>query len=91
MDNNTIEDVTSNKYSQEEIATRTKQITRLVISCFWFVIINIFLYILDYSTDKTIDWAYWVTFGWGIGVLSQFLSIVITPYIESKVSESMKK
>jgi hypothetical protein len=41
----------------QNIRRRAKNITGFLFNLFWYVIINIFLYWLDYSTDKQIDWA----------------------------------
>ena len=42
-----------------------------------FVIINLFLWLLDYFTGDGINWAYWVTIFWGIGLLFHVASYFI--------------
>lgn len=37
-----------------------------------FVIINAFLWGLDIVTGDGVQWAYWVTLAWGIGLLFHF-------------------
>jgi 2TM domain len=55
-----------------------------------YLIICTFLTFLDYF-DKTeaglysIDWAYWVWLGWGIGVVFGFLKAFVYPEIEDKM------
>ena len=34
-----------------------------------YIIVNAFLFFIDYRTDRVIDWAYWPLIGWGIGLL----------------------
>jgi hypothetical protein len=49
-----------------------KRVARLrdfYITVFIFVVVNIFSYATDYFTNGEITWAYWVTFGFGIGLL----------------------
>jgi hypothetical protein len=40
-----------------------------------FVCVNILVYIIDLTDNGNIDWAYWVTLGWGIGVVAHFFSV----------------
>jgi hypothetical protein len=49
---------------------QAKKIADFFIHLFWFIVINIFLYFLDYRDNGVINWAYWATFGWGIGIIS---------------------
>jgi hypothetical protein len=72
-----------------EAKIRAKELVSLYLNIFWFVVINIFLYILDYSIDFRIDWAYWVTFGWGIGVISHAFKAYISPNIQDKIAKDL--
>ena len=42
-----------------------------------YIILNAFLFFLDYRQDKTIDWAYWPLIGWGIGLLFHGLNTFV--------------
>ena len=50
---------------------------------------NVFVYILDYWEDMRINWAYWTTFGWGIGLVSHafriFCSTGLTNFVYKKL------
>jgi hypothetical protein len=40
-----------------------------------YVVVNAFLFFIDYREDRTIDWAYWPLIGWGIGLLFHALNV----------------
>lgn len=42
-----------------------------------FLVVNIFLWALDYVTTGGIQWAYWVTIGWGVGLAFHIASYLI--------------
>jgi hypothetical protein len=77
--------------TEQEAKRHARKLLGLYISLFWFVIINIFLYILDYSQNSRIDWAYWVTFGWGIGIASQVFNVYFSSGFEKKMIEKLMK
>jgi hypothetical protein len=70
---------------------KAKKITTFIISIFWYLIINLFLYFIDFQENGRIDWAYWVTFGWGIGIAAQLFTLVLQPLIEDKVYSQIDK
>jgi hypothetical protein len=70
---------------------KAKKITTFIISIFWYVIINLFLYFIDFQENGRIDWAYWVTFGWGIGIVAQLFTLILQPMIEQKVYDIVDK
>ena len=73
----------------EQARKQAKRIFGLYITLFWFVIVNILVYILDYRDNNRIDWAYWVTFGWGIGLASQAFSIYFGIGFVEKITEDI--
>jgi VanZ family protein len=42
-----------------------------------YIILNAFLFFLDYRDDKMIGWAYWPLFGWGIGLVMHGLNAFV--------------
>jgi 2TM domain len=70
---------------------KAKKITTFIISIFWYLIINLFLYFIDFQENGRIDWAYWVTFGWGIGIVAQLFTLILQPMIEEKVYDIVDK
>jgi len=42
-----------------------------------YVVVNAFLWVIDLVTVDGLQWAYWVTIAWGIGVLFHVASYVI--------------
>jgi two-component system, LytTR family, sensor kinase len=77
--------------TQDPLRIRAKKITGFIIHLFWFIVINIFLYFLDFRENGKIDWAYWTTFGWGIGILSHAIGVFGRINLEEKVYNQLKK
>jgi hypothetical protein len=42
-----------------------------------YVVINVGLYVIDFAQGDGLQWAYWVTIGWGIGILVHLVSLII--------------
>lgn len=42
-----------------------------------FLVVNIFLWALDYVTGNGIQWAYWVTIAWGVGLAFHVIAYLI--------------
>lgn len=40
-----------------------------------YICVNVVVYIVDIITGGGIEFAYWVTLGWGIGVVAHFFSV----------------
>ena len=76
---------------QDPVRIKAKKVTGFLIHLFWFVFVNIILYIFDYSGDMNINWAYWTTFGWGIGIISHGLGVFAQFGIEDKVYQYLNK
>lgn len=77
--------------NQDQARKQAKKLVGFYANLFWYIVINIFLYILDYSNNGRIDWAYWVTFGWGIGILSHLFGVFFTSNLEDKIAENLMK
>jgi hypothetical protein len=75
--------------NETDAKKRAKVLVEFMIHLFWFTVVNIFLYILDFSRDGRISWAYWVTFGWGIGIVSHAFRIFIGSGIEDKLVQKL--
>lgn len=60
-----------------------------------FIILNAFLFFLDYRDDKVINWAYWPLIGWGIGLLFHGLNTFVygegSPLKERMIKKEMEK
>lgn len=56
---------------------RAKDLADLMWHIGVFVIINVFLWLLDLLGPGGIDWAYWVTGGWGIGLAFHVLTFFV--------------
>ena len=54
---------------EERALKRAKEYVGLLWHIAAFVIVNLFLWGLDWVTGGGIEWAYWPTLGWGIGLL----------------------
>ncbi len=53
---------------EDRARTRVKDFTDVMWHVAAFVIINAFLWGLDIAGGNGVEWAYWPTIGWGIGV-----------------------
>lgn len=46
---------------------------------FFFVLINIGLFLLNYFASPGLWWFYWPLLGWGLGLLAHFISVFVLP------------
>ncbi len=53
---------------EQRARARAKYLTDLMWHAGTFVIINVFLWMLDIMGPGGVDWAYWVTASWGLGL-----------------------
>lgn len=53
---------------EERAAKRAKSFTDLMWHVAAYVIVNAFLWILDFSQGGGLNWAYWTTIPWGVGL-----------------------
>ena len=56
---------------------RARQLRHFYISLATYIVINVFLFIVDAVTSPGDWWFFWVTFGWGIGMLFYAYSVFI--------------
>jgi hypothetical protein len=77
--------------TEQEAKRQARKRVGLYTNLFWCIVVNIFMYILDYSNNSSIDWAYWVTFGWGIGILLKVFNVYFSSGIEQKITEKLMK
>ena len=67
----------SGQTPEERAQKRVKEFTDLMWHLATFVIINAFLWGIDISQGSGVDWAYWVTISWGIGVAFHVAAYVL--------------
>lgn len=75
--------------TKEQAQQRAKKLIKFYYNIFIFVVVNIALYILDYYSDSRINWAYWVTFGWGLGILIEGFGIYFGSSLEDKIAKNL--
>ncbi len=75
--------------TQEQAALQAKKLVKFYYSIFVFLIVNVFLYILDYYGNRQIDWAYWVTLGWGLGLSIQGFGVYFGADLEAKIAKNL--
>ncbi len=59
----------------EEARKKVKALKGFYMNLFMYVVINIFLAILNLITSPDHLWFLWVVFGWGIGIVIQALTV----------------
>ena len=62
---------------EERAQRRAKELTDLLWHAGSFLIINVFLWALDIIGGDGVNWAYWVTIGWGVGLAFHALNYFI--------------
>ena len=60
--------MTSSKTAEDRARERAKEYVGFMWHLATFVIINLFLWTLDWVTGNGINFAYWVTAAWGVGL-----------------------
>ena len=53
---------------EERAQKRVKEFSDLMWHVAAYVIVNAFLWIMDFAQGGGLEWAYWVTIPWGIGL-----------------------
>lgn len=57
-----------------------------------FVVVNAFMFGLDWMQNQRIDWAYWSLLGWGLGLASHAVSVFTrSTWLASHVLASEQK
>ncbi len=77
---------TKMRTSEERAQRRAEYLSGLVWHAGAFVIINAFLWILDMADAGGVDWAYWVTAGWGFALAFHALAY----YVDGRQLEERK-
>ena len=75
--------------TQEQAQLRAKKLVKFYYNLFIFVIVNVFLYILDFYGNQRIDWAYWVTLGWGLGISIKGFEVYFGSELEEKIAKEL--
>jgi two-component system LytT family sensor kinase len=77
--------------ARQKVEERIGFLSHLVV----FVIINAFLFFLDYRDNGSIDWAYWPLVGWGIGLVMHGLHTFVfgegSQWKERMIKREMEK
>ena len=67
----------TNLTPEERALKRTKERMDVMWHVATFAIINVALWFIDIGSGGGLDWAYWPTIGWGLGVAFHVASYVI--------------
>lgn len=76
---------------------RVKQLKAFYLHLISFVMINLFLFLLNYLTSPWSLWFYWVTLFWGIALVLHWLTIIVfgnrlgKDWEERKIQEILDK
>ena len=62
---------------EERARKRAEDLVGLLWHIAVYVIVNAFLWGIDLVTDGGVDWAYWITILWGIGLLFHIAAYLI--------------
>jgi hypothetical protein len=75
--------------TEQQAKKQARKLIGFYTNLFWFVVVNCILYFVDYNDNSTIDWAYWVTFGWGIGVIGNAFAVYLSPDLEERIIKNL--
>lgn len=75
--------------TKEQAQLRAKKLVKFYSSVFIFLVVNVFLYILDFYSDQRINWAFWVTLGWGLGIIIQAINVYYGTELEEKITKNL--
>lgn len=62
---------------EERAAKRADDLIALWWHIAAYVVVNVFLWALDYVTGGGIQWAFWVTIAWGVGLAFHAIAYLI--------------
>lgn len=73
----------------QEAKKRVEKIKGFYTHLFVYLVVNLFLFFINYTTSPGVWWFYWPLFGWGIGVVINGFSVFIssTRWEERKIKE----
>ena len=94
MNTDTSHEVEKTDTSREEQARkRAKSLVDLLWHLGVFVIVNAFIWLQDYYTGGGIEWAFWVTIPWGMGLAFHGLAYLLeaSRFEDRKTKEYMGK
>jgi hypothetical protein len=77
--------------NDQELRSRAKELASFYIHLFWYIVVNFGLNLFDYFSDGKFNWAFYATFGWGIGIISHGISTFFSFDIEDKIYNRLKK
>lgn len=55
--------------TEQEARRRVRRLRHFYVNVGWFVVINVFLAIINLVTSPNDLWFYWVTIFWGLGIV----------------------
>ncbi|MDA8763684.1 2TM domain-containing protein [Flavobacteriaceae bacterium] len=61
--------------TEKELRSKAKDIVKFKQHLFMYLLINAGLFGLDYLDNGYLNWAYFVVLGWGVGILSHYISL----------------
>ena len=61
--------------TEKELRSKAKDIVKFKQHLFMFLLINAGLFGIDYLDNGYLNWAYFVVLGWGVGILSNYISL----------------
>jgi hypothetical protein len=61
--------------TEKELRSKAKDIVKFKQHLFMYLLINAGLFGIDYLDNGYLNWAYFVLLGWGVGILSHYISL----------------
>lgn len=61
--------------TEKELRSKAKDIVKFKQHLFMYLLINAGLFGIDYFDNGYLNWAYFVLLGWGVGILSHYISL----------------
>ena len=61
--------------TEKELRSKAKDIVKFKQHLFMYLLINAGLFGIDYLDNGYLNWAYFVVLGWGVGILSHYISL----------------
>lgn len=70
---------------------RVEELKGFYIHLIVYVLVNLFLFVLNMLTSPRYLWFYWPLIGWGIGVVGHAFSVIGKGWEDRKIKELMQK
>lgn len=80
-----------NKEINPELMKRAKDLAGFYMHLFWYTVVNIGLNLTDFVSDGKLNWAYWTTLGWGIGIFVHSTSIFAGKNLVQMIYDKLEK